>query len=102
MKEKIEKFWTDHKTKILVGGGIIIGGAVIFVMTRSAIKLLAPTGKVLGGAKSDFWWNFDNFEDAVSKFKEIEEVCINLGKDEVALFGGGYGPNAGKYTVMHL
>lgn len=103
MKEKIKNIWKTHKTEILIGGGILVGGAVIFILTRKITdKRLPklPIGDAVG-PKEDFWWNFENLDDAMIKFKEIEEICINLGKSEVALFGGG-GPNAGKYTVMHL
>ena len=99
MKEKLKKLWANHKGKLIFGGAVIVGGVVIYMITRKTIST-TPVEKFLT-PKDDFWWNFTNLDEALVKFKEIEEICIEIGKDEVAIFGGG-GLNAGKYTVMHL
>lgn len=92
----IRNFWGDHKRKILIAGGIIIGGTVIIVLARKGRKIPKIVAETI--VENDFSWAFDNIEDAVQKFKEIETACVTLGKGEVAMFGGV----PGEITVMYL
>lgn len=98
MNEKLKNIWRDHKGEILIGMAVL-GTIGLTILTYKTLKTKPIETTLKRG--NDFWWNFENLDDAMKKFKEIEEICINIGKDEVAIFGGG-GVNAGKYTVMHL
>lgn len=98
MKRTIEKIWRDHKAKIIIGG-FIIGGTVIFIATRKTLKV--PKIETVAPIVENFSWSFDTLNEAIDKFKAIEEACVNLGTGEVALFGPGASETVG-YTVMYL
>lgn len=97
MKEKLEEIWRNHKRKIVIAG-ILVGGMLIFVSAHKIVKIPAVEPTTL----DKFSWTFENFDEAIKKFKGVEDACINLGKGEVALFGGGDLSNPNKYTVMYL
>ena len=97
---KLRNFWENHKGKIIVGG-VLIGTTVVVILFKKNANFIKPAD--LGVVEDDLSWNFENLEEAVAKFKDIEDACIALGKGEAAMFGGA--PQAAdsvKYTVMYL
>lgn len=101
MQGKLKEFCKKHK-KVIIGGTIVIGGATVILLTaKIAGKFLPRLIEASNNTKNNFW-NFDKLDEALEKFKELEDICLKAGAGEYAIFGGGYGENAGKYTVMHL
>ena len=97
---KFRNFWENHKGKIIVGS-VLIGTTVAVILIKKNVHFIKPAD--LGKVEDVFSWNFENLEEAVAKFKDIEDACIALGKGEAAMFGGA--PQAAdsvKYTVMYL
>lgn len=94
---KIKNIWKEHKTKILIGGGILMGGTLILVVAATKLKVKIP---MLTPTQETFSWTFENLDEAITKFKGIEDACINLGKGEAALFATSIVD--GTYTVMYL
>ena len=97
---KLRNFWENHKGKIIVGG-VLIGTTAVVILFKKNAHFIKPAD--LGKVEDVFSWNFENLEEAVAKFKDIEDACIALGKGETAMFGGA--PQAAdsvKYTVMYL
>ena len=97
---KFRNFWENHKGKIIVGSVLIGTTAAVILIKKNAHFIKSAD---LGNVEDVFSWNFENLEEAVAKFKDIEDACIALGKGEAAMFGGA--PQAAesvKYTVMYL
>ena len=97
---KFRNFWENHKGKIIVGS-VLIGTTAAVTLIKKNVPFIKPAD--LSKVEDVFSWNFENLEEAVAKFKDIEDACIALGKGEAAMFGGA--PQAAdsvKYTVMYL
>lgn len=97
---KFRNFWENHKGKIIIGG-VLLGTTAAVILIKKNAHFIKPAD--LGKIEDVFSWNFENLEEAVAKFKDIEDACIALGKGEAAMFGGA--PQAAdsvKYTVMYL
>jgi len=98
MNGRVKEIWRKHKVKIVVGG-TILGSVAIYAVTRKK-----PIGiEQAKAAVEEFSFSFDNIEDAIAKFKEIEgaqKLAGNCG--EVALFGGYHPDFKVSYTVMDL
>ena len=97
---KFRNFWENHKGKIIIGG-VLLGTTAAVILVKKNVHFIKPAD--LGNVEDVFSWNFENLEEAVAKFKDIEDACIALGKGEAAMFGGA--PQAAdsvKYTVMYL
>ena len=97
---KFRNFWENHKGKIIVGS-VLIGTTAAVILIKKNVHFIKSAD--LGKVEDVFSWNFENLEEAVAKFKDIEDACIALGKGEAAMFGGA--PQAAdsvKYTVMYL
>ena len=97
---KFRNFWENHKGKIIVGS-VLIGTTAAVILIKKNVHFIKPAD--LGKVEDVFSWNFENLEEAVAIFKDLEDACIALGKGEAAMFGGA--PQAAdsvKYTVMYL
>ena len=96
---KFRNFWENHKGKIIIGG-VLLGTTAAVILVKKNVHFIKPAD--LGNVEDVFSWNFENLEEAVAKFKDIEDACIALGKGEAAMFGGA--PQAAdsvRYTVMY-
>lgn len=97
---KFRNFWENHKGKIIVGS-VLIGTTAAVILIKKNVHFIKPAD--LGKVENAFSWNFENFEEAVAKFKDIEDACIALGKGEAAMFGGApQAVDSVKYTVMYV
>ncbi len=97
---KFRNFWENHKGKIIVGS-VLIGTTAAVILIKKNVHFIKPAA--LGKVEDVFSWNFENLEEAVAKFKDIEDACIALGKGEAAMFGGApQAVDSVKYTVMYL
>ena len=97
---KLRNFWENNKGKIIVGG-VLIGTTAVVILLKKNANFIKPAD--LGVVEDDLSWNFENLEEAVAKFKDIEDACIALGKGEAAMFGGAsQTADSVKYTVMYL
>ena len=97
---KFRNICDNHKGKIIVGS-VQIGTTAAVILIKKNVHFIKPAD--VGKVEDVFSWNFENLEEAVAKFKDIEDACIALGKGEAAMFGGA--PQAAdsvKYTVMYL
>ena len=97
---KLRNFWENNKGKIIIGG-VLIGTTAVVILFKKNAHFIKPAD--LSKVEDVFSWNFENLEEAVAKFKDIEDACIALGKGEAAMFGGA--PQAAdsvKYTVIYL
>lgn len=92
----VKNFWQNHKRAILIAGGIIVGGTVIVLLRHNSSKNLKLVVDTTVG--NTFDWSFDNIEEALQKFKDVEAACIALGSGEVAMFGGA----SGALSVVYL
>jgi hypothetical protein len=107
-KEKIKEVWTKHKWEI-IGTATAIAGVVLYTVTVNKTivnkKNLSPLGNdILKELQhpSECFFNFDNIDEAVSKFKEVESKLIELGKGEAALFASDPRNLEKTYCVMDL
>ena len=97
---KFRNFWENHKGTIIVGS-VLIGTTAAVILIKKNVHFIKPAD--LGKVEDVFSWNFENLEEAVAKFKDIEDACIALGKGEAAMFGGvPQTMDSVKYTVMYL
>ena len=97
---KFRNFWENHKGKIIVGS-VLIGTTAAVILIKKNVHFIKPAD--LSKVEDVFSWNFENLEEAVAKFKDIEDACIALGKGEAAMFGGApQAVDSVKYTVMYL
>jgi hypothetical protein len=97
---KFRNFWENHKGKIIVGS-VLIGTTAAVILIKKNVHFIKPAD--LGKVEDVFSWNFENLEEAVAKFKDVEDACIALGKGEAAMFGGApQVADSVKYTVMYL
>ena len=99
--EKIKNIWTRHKGKIIIGG-MVVGGVVIYTLTRQYGGKSNANAEGLSKLK-DFEWVFDDFDEALIKFKEIEGQCVQENKgDFVTLWGGQQQQDKAKYLIQLL
>ena len=97
---KFRNFWENHKGKIIVGS-VLIGTTAAVILIKKNVHFIKPAD--LSKVEDVFSWNFENLEEAVAKFKDVEDACIALGKGEAAMFGGApQAVDSVKYTVMYL
>ena len=97
---KFKNFWENNKGKIIIGG-VLIGTTAVVILFKKNAHFIKPAD--LSKVEDVFSWNFENLEEAVAKFKDIEDACIALGKGEAAIFGGAsQTTDSVKYTVMYL
>jgi len=95
MNGRVKEIWRKHKVKIIIGGAVV-GGVIIYAATRKA-----PVSNAITEAVEEISFGFDNIEDAIAKFKEIEGAQKLAEKGEVALIGG-YHPEYKSYTVIDV
>ena len=69
---KFRNFWENNKGKIIVGG-VLIGTTAAVILFKNA-HFIKPAD--LSKVEDVFSWNFENLEEAVAKFKDIEDACI--------------------------
>ena len=101
MKDKIQKIWKQHKGKIIIGSVVIVGGAIIFVLTRktTASKIITDgiVNEEFGKCSKEINFGFGTLEEALAKFNELRESTKSK---SIALWGGGL--DGYEYLVQDL
>ena len=93
LKEILWKICNDCKDRIIIT--LITVGIVIAMLMARMPK---PKESTAAERISEWCVTFDNLEDALEMFKELEGKCDEANKGEVAIFSGA----AGKYVVIGL
>lgn len=93
---KLKNFWEKHKTKILVVGGVIVGGTIIYLLTKDS-KYISKID--LRKSKAIVWPADYTGHMEFEKVKELLEA----NKDNVSQFAiFREGPNPNDYVTILL